>query len=146
MKVIKTLLESKQEFQQLYIENWKGTDNETFNNPDTIGRYTLFSYIDNQLIGFITWDPRNIPYEGVIGHNCILPEYRGHGYGKEQIKKVMDIFLSCSTTVVKVTTDDHPFFVPAQNMYLSYGFLEVARSKSNDFGGINLIHYEYRGS
>jgi RimJ/RimL family protein N-acetyltransferase len=117
----------------------RSTDNGTFDNPDTIGRCTLFSCIDNQLIGFFNWDFRKIPHEGVIGHNCILPEHCGYGYGKEQIKEVMDIFLSRSTKVIKVTTDDHPFFIPAQNTYLSCGFLEVARSKSNDFGGVNLI-------
>jgi len=125
-----------------YIKNWQETDNNAYNFPDTIGSCVLFSCINDNPIGFFCWDPRKLPEEGVVGHNCILPEHRGHGYGKMQIKKIIELFYSRSAKKIKVTTDNHPFFIPAQKTYLSCGFKEVGRSLTKMFGGLTLIHYE----
>ena len=125
-----------------YIKNWQETDNSAYDYPDTIGSCVLFSCINDKPIGFFSWDPRKLPEEGEIGHNCILPEYRGLGYGKMQIEKTIEIFSSRFAKKIKVTTDHHPFFIPAQKTYISCGFIETGRSQTKMFGGLTLIHYE----
>ena len=83
------------------------------------------------------------PEEGKIGQNCIVPSHRSKGYGKLQIQKILEIFQTKATRIIKVTTDNHPFFVPAQKTYLSCGFREAGRSHTDAYGGLELIHYEY---
>ncbi len=139
------LLESKPRFADEYKMSWKKADDDIFGRPDTIRRCTLISTVNGEPIGLVSWDPRKCPREGIIGQNCILPSWRGKGYGKQQIQKVLLIFRSKGTKLVKVTTDSHPFFIPAQKMYLSCGFKEVGRSHVNSYGGLQLIHYEYKG-
>ncbi len=71
--------------------------------------------------------------------------WHAKGYGKQQIQKVPSIFRSKGTKLIKVGTDSHPFFIPAQKIYLSCGFKEVGLSHVNSYGGLELIHYEYKG-
>ncbi len=104
----------------------------------------LISIINNEPIGFFSWDPRKMPQVGEIGQNCIIPLHRSKGYGKMQIQKVIELFKIKSTRIVKVTTGEHPFFIPARKIYLSCGFTEVSRSYTRKFGGMELIHYEYK--
>jgi GNAT superfamily N-acetyltransferase len=138
------LLESKPRFADEYRASWAKADNDTFSHPDTIGRCVLISTFNNVPVGFFSWDPRKIPAEGEVGQNCIVPSHRGKGYGKLQILKVLEVFQAMKTRTVKVTTDNHPFFLPARKTYLSCGFKEVGRSHANSLGGLELIHYEYK--
>ena len=41
--------------------------------------------VGGRIAGFGSWDPRQAPDYGIIGHNCVLPEFRGEGLGKQQI-------------------------------------------------------------
>jgi len=102
------------------------------------------SVINENPIGFVSWDPRRIPELGEIGQNCIIPSYRCNGYGKLQIEKVLSIFQNESTRKVIVTTANHPFFNAAKKMYLSCGFMESSYSLTEKYGGLKLIHYEYK--
>ncbi|BBO86193.1 hypothetical protein DSCO28_67590 [Desulfosarcina ovata subsp. sediminis] len=61
--------------------------------------------------------------------------------------------LFCKATVVpvgkgiqtaKVTTNDNPFFVPAQRMYKSSGFHEISREPWERDRTQSLIHYQKR--
>ena len=40
-----------------------------------------------------------------------------------------------------VTTTEHPFFLPAQRMYVACGFREVSRLRSDDALPYRLIEY-----
>ncbi|MCL0034030.1 GNAT family N-acetyltransferase [Thermodesulfovibrionales bacterium] len=139
------LLESKPRSADEYKTDWKKADDDTFDNPDTIGRCVLISIINGEPIGSVSWDPRRIPKEGVIGQNCILPPWRGKGYGKQQIQKMLSIFRSRGTKLIKVSTDNYPLFIPAQKTCLSCGFKEVGRSHVDSYGGLELVQYEYKG-
>lgn len=136
------LLEVKPGFVDEYKMSWKKADDDIFDCPDTIGRCILISTINEEPIGLVSWDPRKVPDEGMVGQNCILPSWRGKGYGKQQIRKVMEIFKSQGTRVIKVITDNHPFFIPARKTYLSCGFRETGRSYGDLYGGLELIHFE----
>lgn len=58
-----------QEKNVLY-EQWEQEDEEAFNNQ-IIGNHTMFSCINDHVIGYFSWDDRNFPC-GMIGQNCII--------------------------------------------------------------------------
>lgn len=123
------------------IDNWKKFDKDAFNNLNTIGKCVFITTIDNTIIGFGSFDPRQWPEVGIIGHNCILPEYRNQGYGRKQIQEIIKRFQENKFKSAKVSTGDHPFFLSSQKMYLSCGFKETGRIKKED-ADFSQIEYE----
>ncbi|OGV52736.1 MAG: hypothetical protein A2017_14965 [Lentisphaerae bacterium GWF2_44_16] len=118
-------------------------DREVFAYPDTVGACVFLTRIGGKLAGFGSWDPRRKPEYAIIGHNCVLPEFRGRGLGKEQIREVLRRFQKLPAGAARVSTCNHPFFVPAQRMYLACGFSERRRlPASNSPNGVELIEYE----
>jgi len=79
---------------------------------------------------------------GFVGHNCILPPHRRQGYGAKQLGEIVRRMRTQSLRTVKVTTGDHPFFVPARSMYESFGFREVGRRSGGQIPGYGLVDYE----
>ncbi|MHC4124608.1 MAG: GNAT family N-acetyltransferase, partial [Planctomycetota bacterium] len=63
-------------------EKIKQFDREVFENPDTVGACTFISTLNGEAMGMASWDPRQGPEVGIIGYNCILPEYQSRGFGK----------------------------------------------------------------
>lgn len=122
--------------------NWEESDRAVFDHPDTVGACTYLSWRESELVGFFSFDPRPAPAYGVIGHNCILPAYRGRGFGKEQIDEVLRRFRQMGIRNARVSTNDHPFFVPAQRMYTACGFAETKRVPWERDPERNMIHYE----
>ncbi len=102
-------------------------DQLAFDNPTTVGRCVTFSSFSEHVVGLVSFDPRQGPERGIVGHNCILPEFRGKGFGKLQIREVLREFKSRGFHNAVVSTGDNPFFLPAQRMYLACGFKEVRR-------------------
>lgn len=121
---------------------WPAIDKQVFECADTIGRCVFVTCVDGRPVGFASWDPRGGPGRGVIGHNCVLPEHRGRGYGKLQIQEVLRRFREAGFQKVSVTTGDDVFFLPAQRMYLACGFVEVARYPQGPDGACGTIRYE----
>lgn len=126
---------------QKYIDAWKKSDEMTFNHKDSIGKCVIVSQVDGENVGFISYDPRNLPSFGVVGQNCILTKYKGHGYGRQQLNQLIKIFKERDCELVKVSTGDSEFFVPAQKMYVNAGFKEVNRIKNAEYG-FDEIFYE----
>jgi len=113
-------------------DDWKQYDKEVHKFPDTIGNAGFLTTLNEKVIGFGSYDPRQSPELGIIGHNCILPEFRGKGFGRAQILKILVIFKKLGVNKVKVSTGEHPFFNPARKMYISCGFEETRRFNSQD--------------
>jgi len=124
------------------IEKWEQADRSVFENPGTVGACTFLSWAEADLVGFFCFDPRLRPAYGVIGHNCILPEFQGQGFGKQQIHEIIRRFNVMGIKAAKVSTNDHPFFTPAQRMYIACGFREVKRVPWDRDPKQNMIHYE----
>jgi len=121
---------------------WEAADRAVFDYPDTIGACTFLSRRGDEVVGFFSFDPRPRPAYGVIGHNCILPEYRRRGYGRQQINEILRRMAGLGIKRAEVSTAGHPFFLPARRMYAACGFTEVRRApRDGDLGQV-LIYYE----
>jgi len=102
-------------------------DDEVFNNLETVGRCVLLTKWDEAVVGFASFDPRSCPDHGVVGHNCVLPAYQRQGVGRRQIKEILSRFERMGARKAVVSTDGHPFFLPARRTYESCGFRESRR-------------------
>lgn len=115
------------EWQGRYRADWQRFDDEAFDHPDSVGRCVFLTRIDGDPIGFGSFDPRQRPARGIVGHNCIVPAFRGRGYGKRQMAEILRRLRDLGCRSAWVSTDDHPFFEPALRMYVSCGFRETSR-------------------
>ena len=123
-------------------KDWEEYDRDVFQYPDTVGASGFVTCLEDRAIGFASWDPRQLPNIGIIGHNCILPDFRGSSYGKSQIDRVLGILKDKDCIKACVTTGEHSFFKPAQGMYQSCGFREVKRSYADQNSRFRTIDYE----
>ncbi len=123
-------------------KKWPAFDRHVFECADTIGRCIFITCADGRPVGFASWDPRVGPAFGVIGHNCVLPEHRGKGFGRLQIREVLRRFREKSFHKALVTTGDDPFFLPARRMYQACGFVEVARFPQGPDHTCGTVRYE----
>lgn len=130
------------EIEKIEKESWREFDVSIFSHLDTIGKCGFVSGLEDKLIGFTSWDPRNHPDFVIIGHNCILPDYRRRGFGRLQILEMLKRFKSMKFRKVKASTGSGSFFVPAQKMYLSCSFHEVGRTLHEIMPHFEVIHYE----
>lgn len=121
------LLESEPEVWGPEGLKWERFDADVFCHPDTIGATVFLSRVGDTTVGFASYDPREKPEIGVIGHNCVLPEFRNKGLGRQQIQEVLRRFRSMGIRQARVSTLDHSFFIPARHMYLACGFREAER-------------------
>ena len=102
------LVEFDQEHWGPEVSKWEQFDREVFENPKTVGSCVFLSWSDDQLVGFGSYDPRQKPEFGIVGHNCVLPAFRGRGFGKEQIREILRRFRSKGIKRAKVMTNEHP--------------------------------------
>jgi GNAT superfamily N-acetyltransferase len=123
---------------------WDEFDRDVFENPHTIGACVLLSWFGIQLVGFSSYDPRQKPELGIVGHNCILPEFQRRGFGQQQIQEILRVFEDMGIRLAKASTNDDSFFIPAQRMYMACGFHEVRRVPWNRKPNVKLIEYEKR--
>jgi len=121
---------------------WEAFDAEAFRNPDTVGACVFLSWCGEELVGFGSYDPRQAPQLGHIGHNCILPEFRGRGFGRQQIQEILRRFRGQGIRLARATTQTHPFFAPARRMYVACGFNETGRRAWELYPQQEVIEYE----
>ncbi len=120
---------------------WRRADQETFENPETIGRCTFITKCNGEPIGIGSFDPRGAPEVGEIGINCILPTYRGRGFGKQQMEEILRRLAALGIRKAIVTTGEVAFFEAAQWMYLSCGFHETRRFRKYEKFPWQVIEY-----
>jgi GNAT superfamily N-acetyltransferase len=128
---------------------WVEYERQVFDHPDTVGVCGFVTCLreqeacpDERVVGFASLDPRGFPAVGIIGHNCILPAFRGNSYGKAQVSEVLRRLNEKGFRKAAVTTGEHAFFAPAQRMYLACGFCEVRRGFSDLYSRFRTIDYE----
>ena len=123
-------------------ETWKEFDSFVFDNLSFMDHCGFVSVLNETPIGFMSWDPRNSPVSVQVGHNCIINEYKGKGYGRSQLSIGMNIIKSRKPERIIVKTGNINFFIPAQRMYCSAGFIQKQISFNNDPLVPELIEYE----
>lgn len=121
---------------------WGRFDSEVYKDHSSVGECTFLSWAGNELVGFASYDPRQRPAYGIIGHNGILPQFQGRGFGKMQIAEILRRFRTIGFHKAKVSTLDHPFFVPAKKMYLRSGFQVMRWIPWEGSPRYRLIEYE----
>ena len=129
-------------FEDCFIENWTECDNFFYDNIDIGNKYCLVSVLNDEPIGFICWDPRNMPEYVEIGHNCISTEHKGLGFGKVQLKEALSRITKHEIEKVIVTTNE--LLIPAQRNYEGVGFqfvIERVNDSEHRFSG-DYIDYE----
>jgi GNAT superfamily N-acetyltransferase len=136
------LLSTGQRFWQVQRIGWAKFDAEVFNDLATIGQCVFLTRFNSEIIGFSSFDPTRGPLFGIVGHNCILPRFRRQGFGQRQIRETLCRLRRRSIKKAIVSTSEHPFFIPAQKMYLSCGFQETKRYPGDPQLGYRTIEYE----
>lgn len=138
------LLESDQVHWGPEAPKWEQFDGEVFEHPDTVGSCVFLSWAGNQLVGFGSHDPRQEPECGIVGHNCILPEFRSRGFGKQQIFEILRRFQARGIRTAKTRTLAGTWHIPAQRMYTACGFQETGRHPWDGDQSQTVIEYEKR--
>jgi GNAT superfamily N-acetyltransferase len=136
------ILISDKEYWEREKQNWEQFDREVFENAETVGKCVLVTTLRDNAIGFASFDPRQKPELGIIGHNCILPEYRGKGHGKQQMLETLDRMRAVGIERAVVSTSEHPFFLPAHRMYLACGFQENRRHRGEPDPRYRVVEFE----
>jgi len=72
--------------------SWEQYDCEVFEQPTSVGACIFLTRLDGCIVGFGSWDPRQRPHFGIVGHNGVLPEFRGRGFGKQQTQEILRRF------------------------------------------------------
>jgi ribosomal protein S18 acetylase RimI-like enzyme len=109
-----------------YKEKWLADDKFFFDDLSIGDKYCFVTTINNKPIGFLAWDPRNLPEYAIIGDNCIIPEQKGNGYGKLQLQEAVKRITGHGAKKIYVSTNNE--LVPAQRMYESVGFKRLDHS------------------
>jgi GNAT superfamily N-acetyltransferase len=117
-------------------------DREVFTAPDTVGACAFISWADEQRVGFFSYDPRQGPDVGIIGHNGILPPFRRNGYGAAQIMKILRQVTLRRVARARVSTSEHPFFLPARRMYEKCGFRVSRIAPAAGASPYGIVYYE----
>ena len=114
---------------------WKEYDDFFYSNLDIADKCGFITLINNIPVGHISWDPRNRPNYVIIGHNCIISEYKGNGYGKLQLQEEIRRIKEYELKKIIVTTNE--ITLPAQKNYESVGFKKVSvrENKETPFAG-----------
>lgn len=110
---------------------WQEDDDFFYSNLENIANnYGFITVVDGVPVGHISWDPRNRPDYVIIGHNCIMTKYKGHGYGKIQLAEVIKRIKEYDVKKIIVTTNEN--LIPAQKNYESVDFIKVCERENEE--------------
>jgi GNAT superfamily N-acetyltransferase len=123
-------------------ESWLEYDRAVHQAPSTVGACGFMTIVDDEAVGFASWDPRGWPEVGRVGHNCVRPLYQGRGYGRRQIAEILERFRARGFAKAEVRTDEHPFFEPARRAYASCGFHVAGHAAGLLMPNYRMIIYE----
>ena len=129
-------------FQRDCLGQWQEFDDFFYDNPHIAEFSGFMTVLNDTPIGFVTWNPTNIPISAEIGHNCIAVKYKGNGYGKRQMQEAVKRIIAQGAEKILVTTNE--ILIPAQHTYESAGFKFVSKSEEPDnaeYAGMR-INYE----
>jgi len=126
------------------VAAWDDFDRDAFENLETVGSCLFASWTGDDLVGFGSFDPRPGPEIGIIGHNCILPPFRGRGFGARQIREILRRLESRGIRNATVSTLSSPWFEPARRTYAACGFREGRRHPWERDPSFEIVEYVRR--
>lgn len=124
--------------------DWLDFDNFVYDNLIFMDKCGFVTVMNEQPIGFITWDPRKLPDSMEIGHNCIIGKYKGYGHGSWQLKKAIEIMAERKPSRILVKTGNTDFFESARKMYLSAGFVATDVCKTDDLSVPEVVEFSLK--
>jgi len=110
-------------YEETYKEKWLADDKFFFDNINIGDKYCFITTLNGEAIGFLAWDPRNLPEYAIIGDNCIIPKHKGKGYGRLQLQEAVNRITCNDVKRIFVSTNND--LIPAQKMYESVGFVRL---------------------
>lgn len=128
-------------YEQSCLAEWREFDNFFFDNPPIADKYGFITTLHDEAVGFVSWDPRNLPEVAEIGHNCIASAHKGKGYSKMQLQEAVNRILQNDVRKIIVTTNDD--LVPARRMYESIGFTMYQTRPNQHIAGMVGEHLDY---
>lgn len=128
------------------ISKWEEFDRMVFDHSETVGACVFLSWFGDLLIGFGSYDPRQEPGFGIVGYNCILPGFRGLGFGKRQIREILRRFRIRGIRIAKTSTLSGERHNSAQRMYVACGFRETGRRLWEGNPSQTVVYYEKKVS
>jgi ribosomal protein S18 acetylase RimI-like enzyme len=140
-ELLKDAYSFDQRYEQNCITDWQDFDDFFFGNLQIADKYGFITTLNDEPIGFISWDPRNMPEYAEIGFNCIASEYKSNGYGKLQLQEAVNRITQNDVRKIIVTTNDD--LIPAQRMYESVGFKVYQKRKIQDNSSFVNEHIDY---
>lgn len=129
-------------FERDCFNQWQDFENFFYDNPHIAESSGFMTVLYNIPIGFVTWNPTNIPESAEIGHNCIAAKYKGNGYGRQQMQEAVKRIIAQGAKKIIVTTNE--ILVPAQHTYESTGFKLISKCEepyNAEYAGMR-INYE----
>lgn len=127
---------------QIWDTDWKQADRFFYDHPEIADKYGLVTCLDGEPIGFVTWDPRNIPDHVEIGHNGIREKYKGRGSGRLQLEEALRRIREYKgQKLIIVVTNGN--LIVAKN-YESAGFVLYDRQPNHTESAYtgDFLHYE----
>lgn len=109
--------------------DWLEFDNFFFDNLEIADKYGFITTLNNEPIGHISWDPRNMPDYVEVGHNCISTKHKGNGYGRIQLEEALRRIRQYDD-LKKIIVTTNRLMIPAQRNYESVGF-KLQRRREN---------------
>jgi hypothetical protein len=124
--MLKSAYQANPELTLRDLAAWKEFDDFVYDRLPMLEKYGFISVENGEPVGFISWDPRGLPAEIRIGHNCILPAFRGCGRGKKQLGLALERMKHQLPETITVVTGTDAFFAPARGMYEANGLTQQA--------------------
>ena len=130
------------ELTKYFRNSWREFDSFIFDNLSFMDDCGFVSLDNGNIIGFMSWDPRNMPISVEIGHNCIAENFKGRGKGLEQLRLGLETIVNLKPSKIVVKTGNIEFFKPAQKMYTSVGFIMKSICVKKDSLVLEVVEYE----
>ncbi len=129
-------------FERDRLTQWQDFDDFFYDHPSIADSCGFMTVLEGKPIGFVTWNPTQMPELVEVGHNCIATAWKGNGYGRQQMREAVRRMKAWGPKRIVVITNE--VCVPAQHTYESAGFQFVRKADEPfcaEYAG-RRIHYE----
>ena len=124
-----------------YRRRWRALDRQARESDPTGNGRVWITSLDGEPIGMASFNLSLGLEKGVVGQNCILPGFRGRGFGRRQVEEILRRMRELRVQTAAVTTGDADFFAPARRMYLACGFRQIAAHGPGELCPFGLVEF-----